>query len=259
MPEAPEVRYMIETFVKPYEDAKLLDFKIKSGRYTRHGLPKNYKNFLKHLPLTIDKVFFKGKGNWITFKKSDFSLYITLNMTGHFTNKESKHTHYHFITNKGTFYLEDMRNFATIFIFKTKEELNEKINYLGLDFYDKKQNTWKHFYEIWEKIPKKKIVCEVLLDQSYYAGIGNYIRAEALYLSKINPFSKISDIDKKHVKILYKSILKILKKSWAEQMQNGFLENTFLVYMLKETKKGEKVKRTPWKGRSVWWVPEVQK
>ncbi len=261
MPEAPEVRIMVERYLKPYVGATMKHFRIVSGRYKKHGFPSLYHSLENHMPLRISKVGTKGKASWIELEGSKgvwYAIYITLGMTGHYKKEASKHTHYHFITNRGTIYLEDMRNFGTIRIFNKKEELQNKIDSLGLDFFSKKEATWKHFYEIWTVMNPKMLVCDALMDQERFAGIGNYIRAEVMYRSRINPFRPIGTLQREEVRRLYRAIMNIMKESYEEQKQYGLLENTFYVYMQQETNKGERVERTPWKGRSIWWVPSVQ-
>ena len=39
-----------------------------------------------------------------------------------------------------------------------------------------------------------KAICETLLNQKYFNGIGNYLRAEILYRLKIPPFTKARDV-----------------------------------------------------------------
>lgn len=40
------------------------------------------------------------------------------------------------------------------------------------------------------KYPNKEI-CQLLIDQSFVCGIGNYLRSDILYLSKIYPYKKL--------------------------------------------------------------------
>ena len=100
---------------------------------------------------------------------------------------------------------------------------------------------------------------DALLDQYPFAGIGNYIRAEALYLAKIHPFATCGSLSKGEIELLYRSIQRVMREYYEQQSQKGLLYEGFYVYQQKETKKGEKVERTEWKGRSVWWVPTRQK
>ena len=43
--------------------------------------------------------------------------------------------------------------------------------------------------QIWERP-----ICEVLLDQRFFNGVGNYVRAELLWLAKIPPFTRARDV-----------------------------------------------------------------
>jgi formamidopyrimidine-DNA glycosylase len=68
-----------------------------------------------------------------------------------------------------------------------------------------------------------------LLDQKVISGICNYLRADILYLSKINPFRKVKDITEKELKIIFKNS-KILtwgdydvKKELYEGSQKRFI------------------------------------
>ncbi|ESO87521.1 hypothetical protein LOTGIDRAFT_127711 [Lottia gigantea] len=45
-----------------------------------------------------------------------------------------------------------------------------------------------------DKTAFNKPICEVLLNQSYFNGVGNYLRAEILYRAGIRPFDKARDV-----------------------------------------------------------------
>jgi len=47
-----------------------------------------------------------------------------------------------------------------------------------------------------------KPICEVLLDQRYFNGIGNYLRSTILYYLDVNPFDRARDVIKSNLKIL---------------------------------------------------------
>jgi formamidopyrimidine-DNA glycosylase len=209
-------------------------------------------------PLKIKDIRRKGKGIFIHFDKITDVIYITLGMTGRYIEEETKHTHYHFETNCGTFYMEDVRNFGTIQILSEKE-WKEKWNRMGLDFLNG-NISFSDFYTHWKRIPGKKRLVDVLLDQSYFSGIGNYIRSESCYLAKINPFRLCQSLDKNDVRRLFHAIYKVMKEYYKEQKEEGtILYEGFYVYQRKYTDKKEKVTRTIWKGRSIWWVKDVQK
>lgn len=47
-----------------------------------------------------------------------------------------------------------------------------------------------------------KPICEVLLNQKYFNGVGNYIRSTILYYMGVNPFESARDVIMKHPQIL---------------------------------------------------------
>jgi endonuclease VIII-like 1 len=58
---------------------------------------------------------------------------------------------------------------------------------------------------ILENLDKKsfdKIVCEGLLDQKYFNGIGNYLRSTILYYLDVNPFETARKVIKSHPQVL---------------------------------------------------------
>ena len=51
------------------------------------------------------------------------------------------------------------------------------------------------------------MLANFLLDQHTICGIGNYIKNEAMYLTKLNVFVKMNELTKEQVNHLYKNIL----------------------------------------------------
>ena len=60
-------------------------------------------------------------------------------------------------------------------------------NSLGVDILTDKF-TLEYFSKIIKS--KNKNICSLILDQKYFAGLGNYIKNDALYLSRIHPNRK---------------------------------------------------------------------
>ena len=55
------------------------------------------------------------------------------------------------------------------------------------------------------------LIADLLLDQTFVAGIGNKYKSEILFLSKINPFVTVKDIPSKVMKTLLRQIPSILR------------------------------------------------
>jgi len=254
MPEGPLVSIMIDKISK-FEGSKLENVCINSGRYIRHSLPKNYKIFNKSLPSKIKKINNKGKFVYFILE-NNWTIWITLGMTGHFLLRPLNHTHYCFKTSNGLFYIDDMRNFGTLSFYKlndSKCQLDTKLNSLGPDPIRsniKFKDFDKRFIEYKNKKPKE-VIGELLMNQGFYSGIGNYLRSDILYDANICPLKELSKLTNTEIKNLYKSIVKIM--NWNYKMRkNG--KGKFLIYKKKYTSKKEKVKTYKIKGRTIYTI-----
>lgn len=253
MPEGPEVRTMVNGLQK-YKNSSLESIKILSGRYKKHCGPNRMKEFLKTLPDKIESINNKGKFIWIEMK-SGWSIWITLGMTGYFVNRKMKHAHIKFETSKGIFYMRDMRNFGCISFCDNKECLKSKLNKLGPDLIVEKIPK-DYLYKKIKGTKSKKIIGEYLLDQSVLSGVGNYIRADVMYLAKINPFKSIQEITEEEANRIQKAVKTILLKNYkCKYGKNGC---KFVIYGMDVSPLGEEVFRTKHKGRSIYWVPTYQ-
>lgn len=255
MPEGPEVLFMIDSLQK-FKNCYLNTIKITSGRYKRHDLPNNFKLFNKNLPSKINHIKCKGKFIYIILE-NEWCIWITLGMTGHFVFDKLKHTHYSFITSEGDFYIDDMRNFGTLKFNKINNKLSslkKKLNTLGIDPL-KEKIPYKEFKNLLKTFNSNILIAELLLNQSFFCGIGNYLRSEILYEAKINPKYKLFELDNNQLKRLHKYIFKIPLDSYNHQKKYLMLHSyPFKIYKKTITPKGEKVKKYKINNRSIFTV-----
>ena len=254
MPEGPLVSIMIDKISK-FENSKLENVGINSGRYIRHSLPKNYKIFNKSLPSNIKKINNKGKFVYFILENK-WTIWITLGMTGHFVLRPLKHTHYCFTTELGSFFIDDMRNFGTLSFYKINDKkcpLEKKLNSLGPDPI-RSNIEFKDFEEKLSRYKEKKpkeVIGELLMNQYFYSGIGNYLRSDILYDSKICPLKELNNLTSSEIKRLYKSIIKVMNDNYKLRKIG---KGQFLIYKKKYTHKKEKVKMYKIKGRTVYTI-----
>lgn len=112
---------------------------------------------------------------------------MNMGMSGHFqltqTGKEAKHAHLKFYSLDGyTLSFVDVRRFGR---WKLAAEWSSN---RGPDPTLEFQNFITHIKNNLHKVAFDKPICEVLMNQKYFNGIGNYLRAEILYRVDINPF-----------------------------------------------------------------------
>lgn len=125
---------------------------------------------------------------------------------------------------------------------------------------------WPAVKVLSEKLKKrKKAIKAVLLDQTLFAGIGNWLADEILFQSRISPHRLASELKPAEVKTLHKITLAVVKKaarvdadyerfpkSWLFHHRWGKSKNA-------KTSKGQKIQHDEVGGRTTAWVPGWQK
>jgi formamidopyrimidine-DNA glycosylase len=273
MPELPEVARTVRQVKEKIGDSTLNNIKIHSGRYKRHGSPEGMDLFLQEAPLKIEDVFFRGK--LIIFKLKSLSsgqdwwIWNTLGMSGGWKQKKSNHGHLEFITSKGSIFFEDIRNFGTFKFTNSSEQTNKKIEQLGPDHLSCVISDSEFKKRLQKR--SKFTLAEVLMDQKIISGIGNYIKAEALYISRISPHRKVETLTDKEFSRLNSAVLNVIQSSFNNggatiktytdiKGDSGGFVFYFKVYGRKMCEEGYEVRRETTKDkRTTHWVPELQK
>ena len=269
MPEAPEVRRIIDQMAPLIVGKTLIHIDYHGGRYLKK-LPAGQVPFLKALPLEITEV--KCKGKFIYFKtNSDWSIWNTLGMSGGWThNCYADYIKASFaFSDASCVYFTDIRNFGTLKYVNSKKELTKKLLALGPDVLleDVPDNLLR------SKVKNRysKTLAEILMDQSFIAGVGNYIKAEALYLSKLSPHRKGGSLTDEEIFRLNKAITSVIRESYQSGGSTfktyadfngdvGKFTDRFMVYGRKEDPQGNAViKEETLDKRTTHWVPAIQK
>lgn len=207
MPEGPEVKLFVDK-LKNYENKKIRSINFMSGRFL-----KKSPDISVFIGRKFDNISCKGKFIW--FECESNIIFNTLGMTGSWSLTRTQHSRIsiEFETNE-LIYFNDIRSFGT-FQVKIKDDLNKKLKTIGPDMLSAPPSC-KDFTSILRKKDNKNI-CEVLMNQNVVSGIGNYIKAESLWLSRINPFASIKDLTDDHLQALYFAVLFVIRNSYASQ------------------------------------------
>lgn len=116
-------------------------------------------------------------------------------------------------------YYTDIRKFGYL-DFMSFEEVIKKTLIMGGDLLN---FSLKDSMDAVDKLRKKpnRNICEALMDQKIIAGIGNYIKCEALYRSKIHPYALIKDLSTEQLFTLFANAMNVAKESF-EHGGNSF-------------------------------------
>lgn len=265
-PEAPEVRRSYEGLVNEIGQGKITEITVIGGRYRIGGIPGGFND--TEFPIRVVGGGVKGKLMWLEFHNGKAML-ITLGMSGYWSTSPHKHAHVVLVIDhvKPIYYV-DQRRFGTLKIIDSGKDLQRKINSLGLDLL----NTDVEFDEFRNRLMmgKNKPICETLMDQRILAGVGNYIKCEALYEAKISPFTQTNVLNVPETARLFKSLQRIMKASYSQggasirnyQQVNGDPGEyvfSFSVYGQETDPHGREVVREKTSdGRTTHWVPNAQ-
>ena len=269
MPEGPEVRRMSEGLDKRISAKLLTDAEVLGGKWLRFpikGLDVLQEKLMEG-PQPVEWV--KVRGKFIYAKMGeDLFMWNSLGMSGGWRDQRGKHAHFVFRFSDGTeVFFEDVRRFGNI-EFITFERLLEKLTKVGPDML----NSDVQYSEFRDRLYRRpdKNICKALMDQKVVAGVGNYIKSEALYRAGISPHRKINEIPEDKLRSLCDWIKNICRKSYEQggatlatytDMDNnhGDFVFSFNVYRKEMDPLGNKViHEVTGDDRMTHWVPEIQ-
>ena len=311
MPEINEVRRYADFIYSKLENKKITEINILNGRYKKHKPFEHYNIIKNKLPLKLLDIQTKGKLMWMELEDNyyilvtlglsggwcyldskkynnpkikdynfsdvanDYSNYIADEKMDSYLTNAIKHLNVEFKIDKGSVYFYDTLSFGTIKIIKGIDELNKKLKTLGPDIMDETTTLDLFKQKIKKNTNLDKPIGNVLMNQKVISGIGNYLRADVLYLSKIDPFRKVSKLSDNELKDIFNNSkiltwgdydideaikMKIMNKS--TKLPQDY-DRLFFVYQEEKDIHGHKIhKKELYEGsqkRFIYYVPEIQK
>jgi endonuclease-8 len=300
MPEVIEVRKYADFMKSKMKNKSIESINIINGRYKKHKPFEMYSDISADLPLKLLDVKTKGKLLYMVFE-NDYYIFSTLGLMGgwvylakdktkyEFNNMYDydvedikryhtnalNHLNVEFKTKEGSLYYYDTLSFGTLKVIKGETELNKKLNTIGPDIMD--INTTFEVYKsrITKKTYLNKKIGNVIMNQKVISGVGNYLRADILWVSKISPFRNVEDLKEAELMALYTASRNL---TWGQfdydfAIKSGIFKKDidfpfhhkryFFVYRQDTDIFGNKVsKEELYEGsqkRTIFYVPEIQK
>lgn len=271
MPEGPEVRRVFHDMLSEITGNTVVEMNILGGRFLKKA-PVGFDGMV--YPATLVNAGVRGKFMWFRFNETT-SMWITLGMSGTWSTEPNKHAHFEIkLSNGKSLYFVDPRRFGTIRFSHDLSELDKKLASMGMDLLNDGIDTInlvrsKKFGDSLSK-HRNKTVAELLMNQSVLAGVGNYIKCEALYACKVSPFAVVGKLSTMQMLKIFKTIRKIMHDSYQQggatirdyKRVNGDSGNfafSFKVYGKKTDPLGnEVIREKTFDGRTTHWVPSEQ-
>ena len=249
---------------------ELAELRLTADYIRESARGKTYKNIKnnpihKHPPLKQLKDRFtisaESRGKELILSMDGHPVRMTMGMSGHFrvteTGKELKHSHLIFEATDGTsLSFVDVRRFGKWWSGHGWSKDRSPDPTLEFDSFVKNiaDNLHKRAFD--------KPIGEILLNQKYFNGIGNYLRAEIIYrIPELSPFMEAREAIETYPKILelckYMPELAYVKgggsiKDWDNPfgVENG--------RFMKCYGNPEMISEKDGTGRTIWYRPEHQ-
>ena len=264
MPESAEVKLTTEYLKSKLENKVITEWVFPSGQYENKP-PDGFDEFEANLPLIVENVQCNGKFIYFTLFNEEGYFYImhSLRMTGRWQDYEDKYCRWYIeLGNKDVLWFRNPRCFATLEFTPHHSELQKALDKLGPDIL-----TEEFSLDVWKDLVKKhknKNITSFLMNQSIISGIGNYIKAEALYYAKISPHRKTGSISDTESERLFEGIRIIprvaynknglsIKDYASSDGSKGTYGQDLKIY----GKSGADKDKTP-DGRVTYWDSDVQ-
>jgi len=281
MPEGPEVRKIADVLEKAVGHY-IIDFWANADpkyKFCREGV-EGSKLFHDRKPLKIEKIVVKGKLIRIDLEQ-DISVLNTLGMSGTWKNGTltSEHSRAMFLLgdSNGVAYdasgadhlvFCDQRSFGNLKVV-TRQKAIEAIKAIGWDLLQAPMpsKSWLTLQQ--KRYFKEKEIGPALMEQKEASGIGNIYKAEILHELKINPATKVKDVDPQIWVKINTTAHKILKTSYSQggsSVRNysaggrkGTYQNALKIYSKKQCPLGHDTAKLKQKSRNTWYCPKCQK
>ena len=284
MPEGPEVTIMTEAINNLLKGAEIISWKFNNKSRYQKKAPDGYLNFNIDLTNENKHVRVKEIKNKSKFMYWQFSngtvLFQTLGLSGGWYKKPQSNSGL-IITflrdgesKEEKLYFDDQRRFGTLKFFDSfnaNQELEKKLKTIGPDILNDEKLVFADYLKIMrQKRVENRIIANVLMDQKLISGVGNYLRSEILYASKINPHREVKSLTDDELKKIYENSRKLIYQSYRDggvsvrhysdvnQIKGKF---ELKVYGMRKTKDGTEVKheKIGKETQNTYWVPKEQK
>ena len=261
MPEIVEVKKYVDYLKNIILDKKIIEINVLKGKYKKNliKLGDCFEMINNNLPIVIVDIFSKGKflcfilnvsgkkmymfntlglkGGWIV-KNNNLNNYIKIDENEnnlYEINVEKDLPNIEFMIKDDnidfSLYFYDSLSFGSIKFIDNENELIKKLKTIGPDVMDN-NTTFEVFKKCLLKDKPNNCIIETLVNQKILSGIGNYLRSEIIWLSKINPFTKIKDLSDDDIEKIYNSTKMITwyKYDKKKGLELGYLHKEDIIF-----------------------------
>jgi len=223
MPEKIEIALMAESLNKRFKD-KILHTLIITPKSRYYSKPIKGYDIESWIPLqekiiipffrTCQNVSHRGKK--IIFFFDEICVINSCGLEGHWGWEEEKHSGIILQFENCNAYFTDSRHFGEIDII-FKKDLSTFLKHIGPDYFYGEVSLEIFSRKICDPKLRDKQICWFLLEQKFFSGIGNWLKADVLYKAKILPHRLLKDLTFPDIERLYFAIMYTLKEAYESK------------------------------------------
>lgn len=152
----------------------------------------------------------------------------------------------------------DSRRLGRVSLLSSDAELARAQSGLGMDPLLNMKQRWAEFEEI---IGKRRVpIKSLLLDQSFTAGVGNWMADDILLMAKIHPESIAADLDSQQRRDLFEAVIALSKVACELRTNDKEYPQEWLFHVRWDRKLyGERCKSIQIGGRTTIYCPSIQR
>ena len=231
MPEGPEVKVLANYLNGIFKNSNISSIDINEQKsFSGDAMYIDMK-----LPAQITTIYSIAKALCFTCVQNDdesqagieFIIFITFGLVGEISigNDKSSSANVILTTDKGTINYIDKLKFGRVSVL-SPSEYRKKIAKFGIDITSTDIVTFIDFIE--RKLKRLRSEWEIgdwMLEQGVFAGVGNYIRSDAMHLAKIDPCTLVSELTDEDWINLIKCIKSVMNNSFNAQIKKLYGDN----------------------------------
>jgi formamidopyrimidine-DNA glycosylase len=290
MPEGPEVAVICTSLdtdprIRSQNDGispllVLIEYSTAS-KLSGDKYPHNFCALHDMLPAKVERVYPKGKKIIMKLvsmiNDKSITLITSLGMEGKYVWIRGTHSELWLDFKQAdgsiqTLWFDDSRKFGNFYICITQTEIDNALKDVGPSFLNLETREMIPFDIFYKVATSKRIVgkqiADFLMEQKYFSGIGNYLKSEILYASKIDPSRSLGSLSQDEFETIHINCHHII---WESYKARGLTLSSYwdpfgrrggyvpMVYGKKTDPYGNAVVKVELKdGRTTHWVPTVQ-
>ena len=171
----------------------------------------------------IEKIYSRGKN--LLFQLPEFTIRVHFVMFGSYSVNNPK------TNSTPSLSLKTQKSIIEFYRCSIKMLRNEEIDVLFDEEVDIMSENWnaKKVLELMLRQPEE-LICDVLLDQAIFAGVGNIIKNEALFSAGVHPLSITGKIPKEKIEEIINETRKFSKLFYTTRKNGKELKTLLMVY-----------------------------